>query len=140
MIKTLFHLSLLVLASCGSKHSSVDYGKTTVADLIAAKGEPIQEKKVPVKDSKILLYDNDEKYQTKGDLVTHGYKRPKGDEASLIYWKHRFKDCVTSTKKIGKPVGHELSEIQMSCPSEGLTVIYTEGSDVVNRVVEYEKK
>lgn len=139
-MKPLFYLSFLILAACGSKHSSVDYGKTTVADLVAAKGEPLQENKVPVKDTKILLYENNEKYQAKGEIITHGYKNPKGDERSLLYWKHRFKDCETSSRKIGKPHGHELSEIEFSCVSEGLTVIYTEGSDTVNRVVEYEKK
>lgn len=139
-MKPLFYLSLLVVASCGVKHSSVDYGKTTVSDLVAQKGEPIEEKKIPVKDAKILLYDDNEKFQVKGDVVTHGFKDPKGDEKTVLYWKHKFRDCSTSTRKISETKGHELPEYELKCSEQGTTVIYTEGSDFVSRIIEHEKQ
>ncbi len=138
-MKPFLYLILLAAAACGVKHSSVDYGKTTVSDLVAAKGEPLKEMKIPVKNSKILMYEENEKYQVEGDVVTHGFKDPKGDEKTLLFWKHKFKDCETQTKKISRPKGHELPEYELKCPSEGLTVIYTEGSEFVSRVIEHEK-
>lgn len=139
-MKAIFYLFLLSAAACGVKHSPVDYGKTTISDLKSSKGEPIEEKSIPVKTGKILIYEQNEKYQVKGDIVTHGFKDPKGDEKSLLYWKHKFRDCETETKKISEPKGHELAEFELKCPGEGLTVIYTEGSEFVSRVIEHEKK
>jgi len=139
-MKPIFYLILLTAAACGVKHSSVDYGKTTVSDLKAAKGEPIKEMSIPVKAGKVLQYEGNEKYQVKGDIVTHGFKDPKGDEKTLIFWKHKFKDCETQSRKISESKGHELPEYELKCPSEGLTVIYTEGSEFVSRVIEHEKK
>lgn len=139
-MKSIFLMSLLVVAACGVKKSSPNYGKTTVSDLVAEKGQPIEEKKIPVTEGKILLYEGNEKYQVKGDVVTHGFKDPKGDEKTLIFWKHKFKDCDTTIRKINETKGHELPEYELACPSEGVSVVYTEGSEFISRVVEYEKK
>lgn len=139
-MKAFLSLIFLTAAACGVKHSSVDYGKTSVSDLIAAKGEPIKEMKIPVQDAKVLLYEENEKYQVKGEVVTHGFKDPKGDQKNIIFWKHKFKDCDTQTKQISKPQGHEMPEYEMKCPEQGLTVIYSEGSEFVSRVIEHEKK
>lgn len=139
-MKSIFYLSLLVLAACGVKQSSPKYGKATVADLVAEKGPPVEEKKIPINEGKVLIFEGNEKYQVKGDIVTHGFKEPKGDQKTLIFWKHKFKDCDTSTKQINVIKGHELPEFELACPSEGISVIYTEGSEFISRVVEYEKK
>jgi hypothetical protein len=138
-MKPLLYLSLLAFAACGVKHTSVDYGKTSSADLIAEKGEPIAKTDVPVKNTEIFEYKSNEKYQVKDDVVTHGFKDPKGNEKTLLYWKHKFKDCDTTTRKISEKSGHELPEYELKCSSEGLTVIYTEGSDFVSRVIEHAK-
>jgi len=138
-MKSIIYLSLLVVAACGVKHTSVDYGKTTSADLIAEKGEPIAKTEIPVKDGEIYQYQDNDKYQLKGDVVTHGFKNPKGDEKNLIFWKHKFKDCDTITRKISEKSGHVLPEYEMKCNSQGLTVIYTEGSEFVSRVIEHAK-
>lgn len=139
-MKQLFYLSFLIMAACGVKHTNVDYGKTTAGDLIAEKGEPLEQKTVPVQDTKMFVYDGNEKFQIQNDVVTHGFKDPKGDEKSLLFWKHKFKDCETETKKISEPQGHELPEYEMKCSAQGITVIYTEGSEFVSRIVEHEKK
>lgn len=138
-MKPILFLSLLALAACGVKHSSVDYGKTTVAALVSEKGEPL-EKSAPAKSIEIYQYPDNEKFQIKGDIVTHGFKDPKGDEKTLLYWKHKFKDCETVSRKIGEQKGHELPEHELKCPAQGVTVIYTEGSEFVSRVVEHEKQ
>lgn len=139
---TLF-LSLLMLASCGSgKRSSFEMGKTTRADVVAEKGEPDKEVDLPVKNSKMMIYESsDDKYQLEGDIVTNSFKNPVGDEKLLIHWIHKFKDCAVSRKTLPKaPQSHTPPEIEMMCPEEGISVIYTEGSDAVSRVVEYAKK
>ncbi len=138
-MKPLFYLSFLVVAACGVKHTSVDYGKTTAADLIAEKGEPIAKTEIPVKNGEVFQYQDNEKYQLKDDVVTHGFKNPKGDEKNLLFWKHKFKDCETTTKKISEKTGHVLPEYELKCASEGVTVIYTEGSEFVSRVIEHAK-
>jgi hypothetical protein len=130
----------MIIAACGAKNSSVDFGKTTVSDLIVLKGEPLEEKKIPVKDSKILVFPNNETFQVKNDTVTHGFKDPRGDEKSLIYWKHKFRKCEALTTKISEVKRHELPEYELKCPEQGKTVVYTEGSDFISRVIQHEKK
>jgi hypothetical protein len=140
-MRSLYFLILLSLAACGVKQTSLDYGKTTVADLVAIKGEPEAEEKIPVKEGKVLIYPDDEKYQVKGEVVTGGFKKPKGNEKTLIYWKHKLKDCETKLRKVqSKQDGHTMPEYELACEESGLSVIYTEGSEFVSRVIEYEKK
>lgn len=139
-MKSFLCLSLLALAACGVKHTPIDYGKTTVSDLIAAKGEPIEDKAVPVEDSKMLIYPKNEKFQVKDNIVHYGFKEPSGDERTLLYWKHKFRDCDTTTRQISKHQGHQLPEYELNCRAQGITVIYTENSEFVSRIVEHEKK
>jgi hypothetical protein len=90
---------------------------------------------------RILVYPGDEKYQLKGEVVVNAFKQPKGDQRLLIFWKHRFKDCQTILKKLPHNIRlHTPPEYELSCPAEGISVIYSEGSDTVSRVVEYEKQ
>lgn len=138
-MKLLCYFSFLMLASCGIKHSSLDYGKTTMSDLVSVRGEPSEEKSIPMDGGKIVHYEDNEKFQVKNEIVTHGFKDPKGDEKNLIFWKHKFKDCQTSNTKISTPIGHELAEYEFKCPALGITVIYSEGSDFISRIVEHEK-
>lgn len=140
-MRPFYFLLLLIVAACGVKHSSVDYGKTTVADLIQEKGSPLKEEAIPVKEGKILHYSPDEKYQVKGDVVTNGFKAPRGDQKTLIYWKHQFRECQTRHQKLStKTTGHELPEFELACDEQGISVVYTEGSEFVSRINEYEKK
>jgi hypothetical protein len=134
--------SLLVVTSCGAPKSSLfKYGETTRSDIVAQKGEPISEQSLPMPDAKIMIYENDEKYQLKGEILTNAFKNPSGDEKLLIFWKHRFKNCQTIDKKLPHDIKlHTPPEHELACPAEGISVIYTEGSDSVSRVVEYEKK
>ena len=134
----------LLLSSCGGggRQSSMKMGETTRADVIAEKGEPLSEEKPPVKDASILNYQDDEKIQLKGDIVTNRFTNPKGDEKLVLWWKHKFKSCpfikVTTLAQDSK--AHTPPEVEMACPSQGLSVIYTQGSDIISRVVENEKK
>lgn len=134
-------LSALVLMSCGVQKNNPTYGKTTLEELIVMRGEPINEESIPVKDSKILNYSNGEKFQIKNDLVESRYSNPAKNETTLIYWQHTFKECDVVVETLNKnKQGHEKSEIYMRCDPMGVGVVYTEDSDAVLRVVEYEKK
>jgi hypothetical protein len=134
-------LLLLGIAACGVKHSTFEYGKTTVAHLVQEKGQPLTEEIIPVKEGKVLHYSDDEKYQIKGDIVTSAFKTPKGDQKTLIYWKHEFKNCQTRNQKLPRnETTHEMPEWELACDEQGLRVIYTEGSEFVSRIVEYEKQ
>lgn len=139
-MKQILYLVLLLSAACGVKHSSVDYGKTKVSDLVAMKGPPAEEKSIPVSDGKMLIYNDDEKFQIQNDIVTHGFKNPQGEERTLLYWKHKLKDCETVTNKISKTDGHVAPEFELKCSSEGISVIYTEGSEFISRIIEHDKK
>jgi hypothetical protein len=131
----------LVLSSCGTKSSPINMGVTTRSELVAIKGEPIREDSIPVKDGQLLVFSDEEKYQLSGDVVVHSFRNPKGDESLVIFWKHKFKDCLTTIKKISPLVNsHTPPEIEYACPEQGLTVIYSEGSDSISRILEYEKK
>ena len=135
-------LGLLLSSACGAKKSSFKIGETTRADIIALKGEPLSEEIIPIPDGKVMQYQDDEKIQLKGDLVTNRFSNPKGDEKLVMWWKHKFKDC-TSLKlvKLAQDAkSHSPPEIEMACPEDGISVIFTEGSDTISRVVEHEKK
>jgi hypothetical protein len=138
-MRAYFILFFILMSSCGQKNSSVKMGVTTRAELVAVKGEPIKEDKIPLKDGQVLVYENDEKYQLKGEVVVSSFKAPQGDEQLLIFWKHKFKDCLTISKALDKiPGAHTPVEMELACPESGISVIYTQGSDLISRVVEYE--
>jgi hypothetical protein len=140
-MKPIYCLLLLALAACGAKNDrAVDFGKTTVAALVSEKGPPLEEKPIPVEDGKILVYDGNEKYQVKGEVVTHGFRDPAGDEKLLLYWKHKFKDCEPVERKLAEAQGHLPPEYELKCAAEGTSVIYTHGSEFVSRIIYHEKK
>lgn len=134
-------LCLLMAASCGAKKSSsFKYGSTLRSDLVALKGEPEREEVIPG-GGKMMIYSGDEKYQLKDDVVMNSFKNPMGDEKLLLFWKHKFKDCKTVRTELARiPGAHTPPEVELSCPEVGQSVIYTEGSDMISRVVEYEQK
>lgn len=142
-MRSFLYLSLLLLvAACGATKSTSSYkmGETTRAQVVADKGEPTEEVSLPVADSKMMKFPNDESIQLKGDVVVNRFSTPKGDEKLVLWWKNRFKDCATKSKALPRdPKAHTPGEIEFSCPEEGISVIYTEGSSAVSRVVEFEK-
>ena len=141
-MRALIIFSLLLLGACGAKKTSFIMGQTTRADVVADRGDPLSEEVIPVKDGSIMKYSNDEKIQLKGEVVTNRFTNPSGDEKLVMWWKHKFKSCslLKSSTLPSDPKAHTSKEIEMACPEEGLSVIYTEGSDTISRVVEYEKK
>lgn len=139
-MKIQYLILFTVLSACGAKHSGTQYGKTTVSDLIAEKGKPLEEKDIPVSDGKVFVYAENEKYQIAEGIVTHGFKDPKGDEKLVLFWKHKFKNCSVKNRALSSTKVHAQSEHQLRCDAQGLTVIYTEGSPYVSRIIEHEKK
>ncbi len=140
-MRNLLLLTLVLMASCAPSTNSTQFGKTTFAELAIFKGEPLRVEAIPVEGGKILIYENNEKIQTQNDIVTNSFRDPKNDEINLIYWKHAFKDCEFIISQISeKTEGHELAEMMMKCDAQGIGVIYTDGSEIVSRILEYEKK
>lgn len=140
-MRLFFLLSLILTVSCGAEKKGPQYGTTTLKELIALRGEPIKEEVIPVEDSKVSHYEDGDKFQSMSGVVTHGYLNPKKDERNLIYWKHAFKDCDVIIQKITEErVGHELPEYLMKCDALGTGVVYTQDSEIVLRVIQYEAK
>lgn len=140
-MRWLMLFTLIMSVACGDKSSTFKMGKTTRSELVSVKGDPLKEEAIPTTDGKVLIYENDEKYQLKGDVVVNSFKNPIEQERAVIFWKHKFKDCVTSSKSLPREISaHTPEEIELSCAEMGLSVIYTNGSDTVSRVVEYEVK
>lgn len=138
-------LSLFVFTACGMKSplsSSYIMGKTTRADVVAEMGEPISEEVLPMADSRIIKYKkNNENFQLKGEIVVTRFTDPEDEQSKLIWWKHKFKDCSPVVRQLPREVGsHTPPEMEMTCLAEGTSIIYTDGSDAVSRVVEFEKK
>jgi hypothetical protein len=129
-----FFLIFFLFTSCGGEVPSIDYGKTTLKHLIQQKGEPLKSAEVPVSKGRIHHYPNDLKFQTTGETIIVGFRKPLDTEKTLIYWKHLFRDCPTKIKKISA------QERELSCEQRGLSVVYSLGSEYVARVIEYEKK
>jgi hypothetical protein len=135
-----FLLFALSLSACGMKSGQVDFGKTTKADLYALKGGPLKEEALPMKDAQILTYPENEKYQVKNDLVTHGFRDPKGDEKLVLYWRHKFKNCDSQETTLPHQSSHTPLEVEFHCPVEGVSVIFFQGSEFVTRIIEHAKK
>ncbi|MBY0517107.1 MAG: hypothetical protein K2P81_09375 [Bacteriovoracaceae bacterium] len=129
---------LIVLASaCGAPKQSVQFGKTTKAGLIEMKGEPEStEKPVAKSDLSVLVYEEDQKFQIENDLVVAGFRKPVNDETSLLYWRHKFKNCQTSFQELKKLDNHLRPEKELKCEKTGVSVIYDPNSDQVTRIVE----
>jgi hypothetical protein len=132
-------LLLMLLAACG-RHHTIEYGEAKLQQLLALKGEPLEEKAIPVKDGKILVYPNNEKYQLDGEVVSSGFKDPAGDQRLVLFWKHRFRDCNTEIKQLPSKDAHLPPEIELACPEQGRSVIYTQDSEFITRIVEYAKR
>ncbi len=123
----LFLTMLFVLNSCGQKHLSVKYGKTTKAALISMQGPPLKE------EDSVLYYPDDLRYQVESNIVTTGFRTPHEEEKELLYWQRKFKECETYEKKISP------EERELGCPKAGISIVYVCGSEFISRIVEYEK-
>lgn len=89
----------------------------------------------------ILRFENNEKYQLIGDIVTDKFRSPDDAEAALLYWKHKFKNCDSFTRKVSTySLDQKLPVYELACPSQGISVTYSEGSTFISRINEYEKK
>lgn len=139
----LFLCLLILISSCGGarKSHSFKMGETTRADIVAELGEPLTVDTPPVENTKVLNYRNGDKYQLKNDILVNRFADPKEDQRSLLWWRHKFRNCVTKEVTLPQDIkAHTPPEVELSCPSEGLSVIYTTGSENISRVVEFEKK
>jgi hypothetical protein len=123
---------LLVLFACGEK-KSVRPGLTSKSSLIEIKGEPFKAEAVP--QGEVLHYQDKEKFQLTENKVSAIFREPSGDERNLLYWKHRFKNCVTKESVLNDD---SLPEVEFACPSMGISVVFIQGSGKVIRVSEYE--
>ena len=132
-------LLLFLCVSCGGGHSKkIHYGQTTEASLLEMEGPPASTTELKYAEGKMLIYDEEKKFQIQSGIVVSSFQDPKGDEKNLIYWKHKFKDCLTSDLRATG--AEERKERILSCEAQGVSVIYSEGTGSVLRVVEHEKK
>ncbi len=133
---------LLALAgACADSNAPIRYGETTKAALVADKGQPSSAEK-PLENSptEILVYPDNQKYQVTNDVVVAGFREPSSDEKSLLYWRHRFKDCPTTFEALSKRDNHLHPEKELKCARDGVSVIYDPNTDQVTRVVEHAQK
>jgi len=133
---------LLLAGACADSKAPITYGKTTKAALMADRGSPESTEK-PIEGSPVemLVYEDGEKYQVSGDVVVAGFKRPSEEESSLLYWRHKLKDCPTTFEVIGdQAASHLHAEKELKCARDGISVIYDPNVDKVVRVVEHAEK
>lgn len=131
---------ILISTSCGVKQNAVSYGETKKEELLSLRGLPQSEESIPVKDSSLLVYSEKESYQIQNGVVKASLKAPATSQSSVMFWKHKLKDCDTVLKKVPNPDPHGPSQMELDCASEGIKIVYLEGSETVQKVVEYAKK
>ena len=133
-------IALLALAvSCGGGHSKkIQYGQTTEASLLEIEGEPESVQALKHADGKMLIYKQDKKFQVESGVVVSSFTDPVEDQKTLLFWKHKFKDCLTTDVKTSGEA--DAKERTLSCDEQGTSVIYSEGTGFVLRVVEHAKK
>ena len=124
----------LLLIACGEK-KSIKLGQTTKSDLIEIKGEPLKVEVVPA--GEILTYKGNEKIQISEDKVSASFRDPAGDERNVLYWRHSFRDCDAKEIPLSEDI---IPEMELSCASRGLSVVFVKNSGKVSRITEYEKK
>lgn len=143
-IGPLLFLAILLLTSCGIKierDQNKSYGQISAKSFIADKGEPVKIEILSNQDGEALIYQNDEKFQVKNEVVIAGFRNPSAEENSVLYWKHKFRECEVTERKITpEKDAHQLAEIELACKSLGQSVVYVEGSNFISRVVEYAKE
>lgn len=135
------YLSVLILVSisCGKKEESISLGESKKEDLFLVRGNPQSEESIPVKDSSLVVYSENESYQIKNGIVTASLKSPASEENSVMFWKHKLKECLTKLNKLEDKTSHGPARMELDCPSEGLKIVYMEGSEKVLKVVQYAK-
>jgi len=129
-----------LVACSGPRTGKVQFGVTTAAQLKEARGEPVSQQAVTAEHpSQVLIYPQDEKFQVEKDIVVAGFRNPTLAEQSLLYWRHRFQGKETTFTSLDQHTEHShgASEMQLRCPSEGLTIVYDSNRDIVTRVVEH---
>jgi hypothetical protein len=131
---------VLISISCGVKPNPVSFGETKKEELIALKGPPQSEESIPVKDSSLVVYSEKESYQIQNGAVKASLKSPASEQSSVMFWKHKLKDCDTVLRKVPNSDPHLSALMELDCPSSGLKIVFREGSEEVQKVVEYAKK
>jgi hypothetical protein len=126
--------------SCSGQSPLVEFGKTSRSQLKSQLGEP-QRVENPAPKVEVLVYEDNKKFQIQEDTVVAGFREPTEEEKVLLYWRHQFRDCATTTTELAKPAeSHLQAEKQLSCEAQGISVIYDPNIDQVTRVVEHAKK
>lgn len=131
-----FMCSLLLLAACSAEKSRVKVGLTSSAQLVEQMGQP-QRVDEPATGVQSFVYPNESKFQVQEGVVVAEMREPVGEEVSLIYWRHQFRDCTTSFNSLGSSDDHSESLMELACPSMGLKIIYDENIERVIRVVHH---
>lgn len=140
-MRPFFYVLLLFTLSCGGKPLDVLFGKTSKKELTEIKGEPLKVEDLKNSPDVILHYPEDEKYQITNDKVSAKFHTPSDQEKSLLYWKHKFKDCSTELKQASAiKDSHLKPEMELKCEEQGMSVVYTEGSPFISRIIEYAKE
>ncbi len=124
----------LLLIACGEK-KSIQHGTTSKSDLIQIKGEPLKVEEVPV--GEILTYKDNEKIQITANKVSASFRDPAGDERNVLFWRHSFRECDVKEIPLSEDI---IPEMELSCASRGLSVVFVKNSGKVTRITEYEKK
>lgn len=133
-------LSLGLLGCSGPKRSEVKFGLTTAAQLKESKGEPVSLQSLDKEQvGQVLVYPKNEKFQiNKEEIVVASFRDPTENERSLLYWRHQFQGKETSFSEIKTTAeSHTGPEMELKCPSLGVSVIYDPNVDAVVRVVEH---
>lgn len=125
-------LFFFLLFACAEKRS-IAPGLTTRSALVELKGAPENTQEVP--GGEVLSYGT-ERYQIKREMLTAVFRDPVGEEKNLLFWRHKFRDCETTERKLSDEVN---AEVEFACPSSGVSAIFVEGTGRVVRVSDYER-
>jgi hypothetical protein len=127
---------LLFVAACSAEKSRVQVGVTSAAQLVEQLGSP-QSIEAPAPGVQSYVFEQDVKYQVQDEVVVAQMREPVGEETSLIYWRHQFRDCATTFAPLGSSDGHLEELMELACPEKGLKIIYDPNVEKVVRVVQH---
>ncbi|HXH31039.1 MAG TPA: hypothetical protein VNJ01_09525 [Bacteriovoracaceae bacterium] len=133
-------ITMVLVISCGDKNPTSVIGAHG-NNLIETHGDPIRIDPLPLTNSSMFIYPGNRKFQLQNNTVTNSYRDPQGDETTVLFWKHKFKKCQTELVRVmAEKPSHRNLPVELRCPDQGIGVIFSEGSDLVSRVVEFEKE
>src|SRR3989338_562978 len=127
--------SLILSASCTRerKVAKIIPGHTTISEVLDWLDEPVNVRTSGFDSHEEVFVWDDLTVQVDRKIVKAIHRIQAGEEKSLQYWRHEFKQEQTNLQKIAFNKDEDI--YQLNIPGRGINVVYNAKADQVIKVV-----